>query len=44
MKKVNQGGVQLTDDEKFNLISFIQTLTDSTFINNPEYSNPFENE
>ena len=41
MKNVNQGGIQLTDDEKQNLIAFIKTLTDTTFINNPEYSNPF---
>jgi cytochrome c peroxidase len=41
MKNVNQGGIQLTDDEKQNLIAFIKTLTDTTFINNPEFSNPF---
>ena len=44
MKKVNQGGLRLTEEEKLNLISFIQTLTDTTFINNPDYSNPFEND
>ncbi len=44
MKKVEQGGVQLMDDEKESLISFLKTLTDTTFINNPEFSNPFENE
>jgi len=41
MKNVNQGGIQLSDDEKQSLIAFIKTLTDTTFINNPEYSNPF---
>lgn len=42
MKKVNQGGVRLTDQEKQNLIAFIKTLTDTTFINNPDFSNPFQ--
>ena len=41
MKKVNQGGVKLTDQEKQHLIAFIKTLTDTTFIQNPEFSNPF---
>jgi cytochrome c peroxidase len=41
MKNVNQGGVQLTDEEKENLLAFIKTLTDTTFINNPDFSNPF---
>ena len=44
MKKVQQGGIQLTDDEKENLIAFLKTLTDQSFIENPAYSNPFENE
>lgn len=44
MKNVNQGGIQLTDDEKQNLISFIKTLTDTDFISNPEFSNPSKNE
>lgn len=42
MKKVNEGGVRLTDQEKQNLIAFIKTLTDTTFINNPDFSNPFK--
>lgn len=42
MKKVNQGGVRLNDQEKQNLIAFIKTLTDTTFINNPDFSNPFD--
>lgn len=41
MKKVSQGGVRLKDQEKQNLIAFIKTLTDTTFMNNPEFSNPF---
>jgi cytochrome c peroxidase len=44
MKQVNQGGVQLTQGEKESLIAFIKTLTDTTFVTNPEYSNPFSNE
>ena len=44
MKEVQQGGVQLTDDEKFHLISFLKTLTDTTFVNNPDYANPFDQE
>jgi cytochrome c peroxidase len=44
MKKVNQGGVLLTEEDKFNLVAFLLTLTDTTFVNNPDYSNPFENE
>ena len=44
MKKVNQGGLFLTQQEKNSLIAFIKTLSDTSFINNPEYSNPFINE
>ncbi len=41
MKKVGNGGVQLTQQEKNNLIAFLKTLTDTTYINNPELSDPF---
>lgn len=41
MKKVNEGGVRLLQQDKDNLIAFLSTLTDTTFINNPELSNPF---
>lgn len=41
MKKVNQGGLHLNDQEKASLIAFIKTLTDTTFIKNADYSNPF---
>lgn len=37
-----QGGVQMTEYEKEALKAFLLSLTDETFINNPEYSNPFE--
>ena len=40
MKQVNHGGVQLNDREKRQLIRFLETLTDSTFISNPQFSNP----
>jgi cytochrome c peroxidase len=41
MKNVHKGGVRLTAREKSDLIAFLHTLTDSTFIQNPELSNPF---
>ena len=41
MKKVEQGGIQLTDEEKENLIAFLKTLTDTTFVNNPDFADPF---
>jgi cytochrome c peroxidase len=39
MKNVNQGGVQLTQEEKESLMAFIKTLTDTTFVNNPDFGN-----
>ncbi len=36
------GGVNLTDQEKQDLINFLKTFTDSSFIKNPQYSNPFK--
>ena len=39
MKKVNQGGVQLTSQEKLDLKAFLLTLTDPEFINNPDFRN-----
>ena len=33
--------VKLRPDEKKDLIAFLNTLTDSTFVNNPKFSNPF---
>jgi len=41
MKNVDQGGVNLTEEEKTDLIAFLMTLTDSSFNTNPDYSNPF---
>ncbi len=43
MKKVGQGGLHLTDDQKENLIAFLKTLTDESYIGNPDFSDPFEN-
>ena len=40
MKKVSQGGVQLTPQEKHDLKAFLLTLTDQDFIRNPDYLNP----
>lgn len=44
MKKVEQGGINLNDEDKFYLVTFLLTLNDSSFVTNPEFSNPFENE
>ncbi|GAB4330550.1 MAG: cytochrome c peroxidase [Bacteroidales bacterium] len=41
MKKVNQGGIQLTEDEKEYLIAFLKTLTDTSFIHDSRFSSPF---
>jgi cytochrome c peroxidase len=43
MKKLNQGGVQLTAEEKAALVAFLKTLSDTEFLTNPELSNPDEN-
>ncbi len=40
MKKVNQGGVKLTDQEKVSLLAFLKTFTDTTFISNPDFADP----
>lgn len=39
----HQGGVRLTPVEKKQIIAFLKTLTDSSFISNPSFSNPIEN-
>ncbi|NNE32948.1 MAG: cytochrome-c peroxidase [Winogradskyella sp.] len=39
MKKVDEGGVQLTNEEKANLKAFLLTLSDPSFINNSEFMN-----
>ena len=35
------GGLKLTESEIADLTAFLRTLTDSSFINNPAFSNPF---
>ncbi|MCB0807098.1 MAG: hypothetical protein KDC05_14975 [Bacteroidales bacterium] len=42
MQFAHQGGVKLNEDEKRYVIAFLKTLTDSTFIMNPEFGNPFQ--
>ncbi|WP_373456515.1 cytochrome-c peroxidase [uncultured Tenacibaculum sp.] len=37
MKKVTQGGVRLTDKDKADLKAFLLTLSDTEFINNPDF-------
>ncbi|WP_179344499.1 cytochrome-c peroxidase [Winogradskyella ursingii] len=39
MKKVDQGGVQLTEQDKADLKAFLLTLSDPSFINNPSFQN-----
>jgi len=39
MKKVAQGGVQLTPQEKADLVAFLRTLSDPDFTNNPAFQN-----
>jgi cytochrome c peroxidase len=41
MKKIANGGVQLSALERANLLAFLKTLTDDDFLTNPEYANPF---
>ena len=40
MHHANDGGIQLTPGEKADLIAFIKTLRDDTFLTNPAYSSP----
>ncbi len=41
LKNVFQGGALLTEEEKQDLIAFLNTLSDTDFIENPDFSNPF---
>ena len=41
MGLAHKGGVHLTEDEKASIVAFLKTLTDSTFISNPGFANPF---
>lgn len=40
MKKIDQGGVQLSSQDKSDLIMFMKSLTDSSFITNPNFQDP----
>lgn len=42
MTRAKSGGVQLTLSDKICLEEFLNALTDSVFISNPEFSNPFK--
>ncbi len=37
MKKVNQGGVNISNKDKADLKAFLLTLTDNNFVNNPDF-------
>ena len=37
MKRVDEGGVQLTEEDKADLKAFLLTLSDPSFINNPDF-------
>lgn len=37
----NNGGLQLSEQDKVDLIAFLKTLTDYELINNPKFSDPF---
>lgn len=39
MKKVEEGGVQLSNEDKANLKAFLLTLSDASFITNPAFQN-----
>ncbi|MCF8464746.1 MAG: cytochrome-c peroxidase [Flavobacteriales bacterium] len=40
MELVGNGGAQLTQQDKDDLIAFLKTFTDEGFLTNPEFSNP----
>jgi cytochrome c peroxidase len=42
MHHIANGGIQLTPNEKSDLMAFIRTLRDEEFLSNPEYSSPTE--
>ena len=39
----DNGGFHWTNLEKLQLVSFLKTLSDTAYINNREFSNPFDN-
>jgi cytochrome c peroxidase len=42
MEKLPDGGALLTTSEKQDLLAFLHSLTDSTFLTDPRFSNPFD--
>ncbi len=40
MHHINNGGVQLTPQEKYDLISFLKSLRDDDFLTNPKFAKP----
>ncbi len=40
MKKVSEGGVQLSEEDKADLKAFLLTLSDPSFITNPDFQDP----
>ena len=40
MKRVDEGGVQLSEQDKADLIVFLKSLTDSSFVKNPAFQDP----
>jgi len=43
MTFAHQGGNHLTEDEKHKIILFLNTMNDTVFVNNKNFSNPFTN-
>jgi cytochrome c peroxidase len=41
MTAAHRGGVRLSDQDKKDIIAFLKTLTDSTFLTNAQHSNPW---
>jgi cytochrome c peroxidase len=39
-KPAKKYGLNLTAQQKANLVIFLKTLTDTSFINNPDFKNP----
>lgn len=42
MKKINVGGLHLTQQEKSDLLAFLKTLDDPSFVSDTAFSNPFK--
>lgn len=41
IENTRETGLFLTEDDKNDLVAFLQTLTDNQFLSNPEYADPF---